>query len=96
MPKRAIQYWRQQLDDDHEVYTRVLARNLLARANAFATPKSIANPERDTDSASAQDEDPFAQYAQIRDKLMELAATLAINLTLDEALLPRASGDNSQ
>ena len=96
MPKRAIQYWRQQSDDDYELYTRVLAQNLLARANALATPKSTANPERDTDSASAQDEDPFAQYAQIRDKLMELAATLAINLMLDEAPLPRASGHNSR
>ena len=30
MPKLAIQYWRQQWDDDDELYTDTFAKNLLA------------------------------------------------------------------
>ena len=94
MPKRAIQYWRQLRNDDNESYAGVLARNLFARANAFATLHSTPNPEHDTNSASAQDEISLAQYAQFRHKLMQYAAAPAHNLILDDAPPPRPRNRN--
>ena len=86
-PKRTIHNWREQWDDDYELYTDALAQNLFDRANAKAAAQSLAIPGTTEDTASAQPEDSFAQYAQLRNKLMEHANTLANNLLLGDGFV---------
>ncbi len=83
-PKRTIHNWRQQWNDDYELFTDALAQKLLARANADATRQHGSNLGGDCDSALAQETDPFAQYAQLRNILMRHAMTLANNLLLGD------------
>lgn len=86
-PKRTIQHWRQQWDDDYELYTDTFAQNLLARAKAKGAFQSPSNTRGNSDAAIAQSEDSFAQYAQLREKLMEHANTLANNLMLGDGFV---------
>ena len=86
-PRRTIQYWRQLWDDDYDLYTDTFAENLLARAKAKAAFQSPSSHNDDSDSAIAQTEDSLAQYAQLRDKLMEHATTLANNLVLGDGFV---------
>lgn len=86
-PRRTIEDWRAKWDDDYDLYTDAFAQNLLARANANAAALQRANPRDDTDSDIAQSEDPFAQYAQLRDILMRHAMTLANNLLLGDGFV---------
>lgn len=86
-PRRTIEDWRAKWDDDYELYTDAFAQNLLARANAKSACQSPAKPHDNADSAIAQSEDPFAQYAQLRDKLMQHAMSLADNLMLGDGFV---------
>ena len=86
-PRRTIQHWRQQWDDDYELYSDALARNLLAHANAIAAVQSPPIPDQHSDSSIAPAQDAFAQYAQIRDQLMNHAITLSNNLLLGDDFL---------
>lgn len=83
-PKRTIHYWREQWDDDYELYTDALAQNLVSRANALATSQHAAIQGAATDSSFAQIEDRIAQYRQIRANLMNHATMLSQNLALDD------------
>ena len=83
-PKRTIHHWREQWDDDYELYTDALAQNLVSRANALATSQQAAIQGATTDSSFAQSEDRIAQYRQIRANLMNHATALSHNLTLDD------------
>lgn len=86
-PRRTIEHWRAKWDDDYELYTDAFAQNLLARANANAAALAPASADEDSDSAIAQAQDPFAQYAQLRDKLMAHTQTLADNLMLGDGFV---------
>ena len=83
-PKRTIHNWREQWDDDYELYTDALAQNLVARANALSASQRAPNQDSDSDSALAQTENKLAQYAQIRANLMNHATTLSNNLALGD------------
>ncbi|MCY3799907.1 MAG: hypothetical protein OXG84_19030 [Chloroflexi bacterium] len=86
-PRRTIEHWRAKWDDDYELYTDAFAQNLLARANTNGTALAPSSADEDSDSAIAQAPDPFAQYAQLRAKLMEHTMTLADNLMLGDGFL---------
>ena len=86
-PRRTIEHWRAKWDDDYELYTDAFAQNLLARANANGTALAPSSADEDSDSAIAQARDPFAQYAQLREKLMNHAMTLADNLMLGDGFV---------
>ncbi len=86
-PRRTIEHWRAKWDDDYQLYTDAFAQNLLARANANATALAPSSADEDSDSAIAPAQDPFAQYAQLRAKLMEHTQTLADNLMLGDGFL---------
>ncbi|MCY3780372.1 MAG: hypothetical protein OXG78_08705 [Chloroflexi bacterium] len=83
-PRRTIHSWREQWDDNYELYTDALAQNLVSRANALATAQQAAIQGGGTDSAFAQSEDRIAQFRQIRANLMKHATTLSHNLALDD------------
>ncbi len=83
-PKRTIHNWREQWDDDYELYTDALAQNLISRANALAASQQAAIAGAVSDSASAQNENSLAQFAQIRANLMQHATTLSNNLALGD------------
>ena len=86
-PARTIHNWRAGWDDDYELYTDALAQSFLARANANAAIQSPVFPDTAGDTASAQEKKPSAQYAQLRDKLMNHAMTLADNLLLGDGFV---------
>lgn len=86
-PKRTIHNWREQWDDDYELYTDALAQNLVSRANALAAVQSAPNADKDLDAASARTENSSAQFAQIRDNLMNHATALSCNLALGDDLI---------
>lgn len=83
-PKRTIHNWREQWDDDYELYTDALAQNLVSRANALAVSQQAAIAGAVSDSASARNENSLAQFAQIRANLMQHATTLSNNLVLGD------------
>ena len=83
-PKRTIHNWRNQWDDDYELYTDALAQNLVSRANALAAAQHAPNPAADSLAASAQSENLVAQYAQIRANLMNHATKLSHDLALGD------------
>ena len=86
-PRRTIEHWRAKWDDDYQLYTDAFAQNLLARANANATALAPSSADENSDSGIAQAKDPFAQYAQLREKLMNHAMTLADNLMLGDGFV---------
>ena len=83
-PKRTIHNWRQQWDDDYELYTDALAQNLVSRASALAAAQPALNSDSASVSASAQTENQLAQYAQIRANLMNHATRLSNDLALGD------------
>ena len=86
-PKRTIHNWREQWDDDYELYTDTLAQNLVSRANALAAAQRAPIPDADSDSTSAQAEKALAQLAQIRANLMRTAMSLSNNLDLGDGFV---------
>ena len=86
-PRRTIEHWRAKWDDDYDLYTDAFAQNLLVRANANATALNPSSADEDSDSTVAQARDPFAQYAQLREKLMHHTMTLADNLMLGDGFV---------
>lgn len=86
-PRRTIEHWRAKWDDDYDLYTDAFAQNLLARANANATALTPSSADEHSDSTIAQAQDPIAQYAQLREKLMDHTMTLADNLMLGDGFV---------
>lgn len=86
-PRRTIEYWRAKWEDDYELYTDAFAQNLLSHANAMDALKSPSSPDDSSHSPIAQRDATLAQYAQMREKLMQHATSIADNLMLADGFV---------
>ncbi|MCY4020071.1 MAG: hypothetical protein OXG39_11745 [Chloroflexi bacterium] len=83
-PRRTIERWRARWDDDYQLYNNRLAQNDPWRANANLAAQQLSIPITQPLSPLAQSSDSMAQFAQLRQTLMEHVTALADNLPLHD------------
>lgn len=86
-PLRTIRHWRNQWDDDYDLFAKAFAENKSSAAMANDAARHYANPAVASDSAFAEPADPFAEYAQLRRKLMEHTSTLTDGLLRGDGMV---------
>jgi hypothetical protein len=85
IPKRTLYDWRIAWDDQYDLFFEAFAQKIIAYADAKKQTQLIASPITADDSESAQPDDSFAQFTQLREILMQHVMTLANNLLIGDS-----------